>query len=104
MEGAARRLSSDGASRAGSRNLRALGRLWHYLRPYRLRLALTLCALVLAAASVLVFGVGLRYLIDGAFVWRHSDALDHGLKAALIVVLVLAVSTFARAYLVTWLG
>ncbi|MGI9490791.1 MAG: ABC transporter transmembrane domain-containing protein [Geminicoccaceae bacterium] len=97
-------MNKDGAKREGSKNLNALGRLSGYLRPYRLQLVLTLVALVVAAAAVLVFGAGFRYLIDGAFGAGHSEALDHALKAALIVVVVLAAATFARAFLVTWLG
>jgi ATP-binding cassette subfamily B protein len=104
MRGAARSIAGAKEARQGSRDLRQLRRLGRYLRPYRWRLAATLVALVLAASSVLVLGVGLRYLIDGAFGDGRSAALDHALEAALIVIVVLAVATFARAYLVTWLG
>jgi ATP-binding cassette, subfamily B, bacterial len=104
MEGAAHSISSAQQSRQRSRDLRQLRRLGRYLRPYRWRLAATLVALVLAASSVLVLGVGLRHLIDGAFGAGHVGALDHALKASLIVIVVLALATFARAYLVTWLG
>ena len=97
-------MSKEGVKRAGSRNFKALGRLGRYLRPYRLQVFLTLIALAVAAAAVLVFGAGFRYLIDGAFGQGEAEALDHALKAALIVVVVLALATFARAYLVTWLG
>jgi ATP-binding cassette subfamily B protein len=61
-------------------------------------------ALIVAAGAVLTFGVGLRYLIDGGFGAGRVEALDHALKASLIVVVVLAGATFARSYLVTWLG
>jgi ATP-binding cassette, subfamily B, bacterial len=104
MEGAAHSISSARRNRQGSRDLRQLRRLGRYLRPYRWRLAATLLALVLAASSVLVLGVGLRHLIDGAFAAGRVGALDHALKASLIVIVVLALATFARAYLVTWLG
>jgi ATP-binding cassette subfamily B protein len=104
MEGAARSNAGAKEARQGSRDLRQLRRLGRYLKPYRWRLAATLLALALAASSVLVLGVGLRYLIDGAFGGGRSAALDHALEAALIVIVVLAVATFARAYLVTWLG
>ena len=103
MRGAAGSIAGAEA-RQGNRDLRQLRRLGRYLRPYRWRLAATLVALMLAASSVLVLGVGLRYLIDGAFGDGRIGALDHALEAALIVIVVLAVATFARAYLVTWLG
>ena len=104
MRGDAGSIAGAREAREGNRDLRQLRRLGHYLRPYRWRLAATLVALVLAASSVLALGVGLRYLIDGAFGAGRSAALDHALEAALIVIVVLAVATFARAYLVTWLG
>ncbi|MDH3661645.1 MAG: ABC transporter transmembrane domain-containing protein, partial [Alphaproteobacteria bacterium] len=97
-------MSKEAGGRARSRNFAALGRLGRYLRPYRLQVVATLIALMVAAAAVLAFGAGFRYLIDGAFGAGQVTALDHALRAALLVVVVLALATFARAYLVTWLG
>jgi ATP-binding cassette subfamily B protein len=104
MHGASHAIGKEGARRPGSRDLRQLRRLAGYLRPYRLRVAATLVALALAAAAVLVFGVGLQHLIDGGFAAGQPAALDHALKASLIVIVVLAAATCARAYLVAWLG
>ena len=104
MSQASQSMSKAGNKRDSSRNFKALGRLWRYLAPYRLQVIATLIALVLAAAAVLAFGAGFRFLIDGAFGQGEAAALDHALKAALIVVAVLAVATFARAFLVAWLG
>jgi ATP-binding cassette subfamily B protein len=97
-------MAGAGAQRPGSRDLRQLRRLAGCVRPYRWQVAATLAALVMAAGAVLVFGVGLHYLIDGAFAAGRIEALNHALKASLIVVMVLAAATFARAYLVSWLG
>ena len=90
MRSASHGQGGEGAARPGSRDLRQLRRLAGYLRPYRWQVAATLVALALAAAAVLVFGIGLRYLIDGGFAAGRTDALDHALKASLIVVVVLA--------------
>jgi ATP-binding cassette subfamily B protein len=97
-------MSDPGAKRPGSRDLRQLRRLVGFVRPYRWRVGAALLALIVAAGAVLTFGVGLRYLIDGGFGAGRVEALDHALKASLIVVVVLAGSTFARSYLVSWLG
>jgi ATP-binding cassette, subfamily B, bacterial len=104
LEGAHHAMSGPRAQRPGSRDLPQLRRLAAFVRPYRWQLAATLVALVVAAGAVLVFGVGIRYLIDGAFAAGRTEALNHALKASLIVVVVLAAATFARAYLVAWLG
>ena len=104
MRGAHHAMSGPGAKRPGSRDLRQLRRLVGFVRPYRWQVGAALLALIVAAGAVLTFGVGLRYLIDGGFGAGRVEALDHALKASLIVVVVLAGATFARSYLVTWLG
>ncbi len=45
-------------------NRRTLLRLLHFLRPYRLRVALAGCALLIASGSVLLLGHGLKRVID----------------------------------------
>ena len=45
MKGARQSMSKEGDKRAGSRNVKELGRLGRYLKPYRLQVALTLVAL-----------------------------------------------------------
>ena len=104
MEGAGRQLGRNGDDRGGSRNIRQLRELARYLRPYSGRVVLTLVALVFAAGAVLSLGIGLRYLVDGGIAAGHSEALAHALEAVLIVIAVLAVATFTRSYLVSWLG
>ena len=101
---AARSLTRLGAKRDSSRDLRQLRRLASYLRPYRGHVVGALLALVLASAAVLSIGEGLRHLIDGGFSQARSGALNHGIEAVGIVIVSLAVATFLRSYLVTWLG
>jgi len=104
MEEGARSLARLGSKRESSRNLRQLRRLASYLRPYRGHVVGALIALVLASAAVLSMGVGLRHLIDGGFAQGHQSALNHAIEAVGIVIVALAVATFLRSYLVTWLG
>ena len=101
---AARSLSRLGSKRESSRDLRQLRRLAAYLRPYRGHVVGALLALVLASAAVLSMGEGLRHLIDGGFSEARSGALNHGIEAVGMVIVALAVATFLRSYLVTWLG
>jgi ATP-binding cassette subfamily B protein len=104
MEGAARSLQRDGGRRASGRDLKVLRRLAGYLAPYRWRVAAALTALVLAALAVLSLGIGLRFIVDNGFAAGRGQALDHALEAVLIVILTLAGATFARSYLVAWIG
>jgi ATP-binding cassette subfamily B protein len=59
---------------------------------------------VLAALAVLSLGIGLRFIVDNGFAAGRGEALDHALEAVLIVILTLAGATFARSYLVAWIG
>ena len=104
MEQSARSLGKLAAQRATSRNLGQLRRLSAYLAAYRGHVAGALIALVLSSGAVLSLGVGLRHLIDGGFSAGRPQALDHGIEAVSIVIVVLAVATYMRSYLVTWLG
>ena len=96
--------NGDATDRVKSRDLRQLRRLAGYLAAYRLQVAGALLALIIAAAAVLSLGVGLRYLIDSGFAAARPEALDHALRASIVVILALAVATFLRSYLVAWLG
>jgi ATP-binding cassette subfamily B protein len=75
-----------------------------YLRPYRLRTAAALAALLTAAALILTLGQGLRGLIDHGFATGSEAHLNNAALALFTVVAALAVATGARFYLVSWLG
>ena len=89
---------------AARRDILMLRRLWPFVRPYRGRVALAAVALVIAAATVLVIGSGLRLLIDQGFAGGRPELLDKALIGLLAVVAVLAGASFGRFYLVSWLG
>ncbi len=95
---------SPTAPRPVSRNFRILLRLGGFLRPYRLRMLAAAVALTLAAASVLGLGSALRWLIDAGFASGDAMLLDAALGGLVGFVLLLAGATYARSYLVTWLG
>ena len=92
------------SDRPASRDFSHLRRLARYLKPYGWRIAGAGVALTVAAGTVLSLGVGLRFLIDQGFANGDPALLDAALLALLGVVIVLAGSTFARFYLVSWIG
>ncbi len=92
------------ARRAASRELRHLKRLARYVAPYRWHGVGALCALTVAAGTVLSLGIGLRMLVDDGFVAHDPALLDRALAGLLTVVVVMAAATFARFFLVSWLG
>lgn len=94
--------SSD---RPGSRNLLRLLYLKRFVRPYIRQIAGALCALTIAAATVLALGFGLRKLVDEGFAEGGSEALlDQAVVVLLGVVVVLALASYARFFLVSWIG
>ena len=90
--------------RAKSRDFGQLRRLARYLKPYRLQVAGALVALVVAAVTVLGLGVGLRRLVDEGFASQNTALLDNALIAMLGIVVVLAGASYARFFLVSWIG
>jgi ATP-binding cassette subfamily B protein len=78
--------------------------LWHYVRPYRGRVAMAGVALLVAAAGFLVMGQGLKRVVDSGFAAGNPGALDQALFALLGVVAIMAVATYVRFYFVSWLG
>ncbi|MFQ5533603.1 MAG: ABC transporter transmembrane domain-containing protein [Sphingomonadales bacterium] len=85
-------------------DLGRLGDLARYLRPYRLVVAGALAALVLAASATLGIGLALRRIVDMGFSPENAAFIDVYFAALLLVATALAVATFGRFYLVSWLG
>ena len=90
--------------RATSRNLRELGFLWHFVRPYPVQAFGALLALSIAALTVLGFGFGLRKLVDEGFAAGNADLFDQAILVLLAAVLILAAASYSRFYLVSWIG
>ncbi|MCH8137514.1 MAG: ATP-binding cassette domain-containing protein [Proteobacteria bacterium] len=94
--------AAEAPQRAG--NLDQLVHLYRFVRPYWPAVAGALVALSVAAGTVLAMGLGLRRLVDEGFASGDTALLDDALFALLGVIVVLAGATYARFYLVSWLG
>ncbi len=88
-----------------SRKVSTLRSALPFLKPYKKQLAGAICALVLTSLVTLMFGQGLRILVDQGF---SSQASVQLLGMAILVFLglacLLALGTFVRFYLVTSVG
>ncbi|WP_448173032.1 ABC transporter transmembrane domain-containing protein [Rhizobacter fulvus] len=93
---------------APGRNVRSLGGLRPFLRPYRVKIALAVLFLVMAALSTLVFPVAMKSLIDQGFVAAEPGervmALRQHFVALFAVGAALGLFSGLRFYMVTWLG
>ena len=85
-------------------DLSSFWRILHFVRPYRLSVVGALIALMVAAAAVLGIGQAVRRVIDFGFGSQSAEFIDLYFAALFGVVIVLAMATFARFYLVSWLG
>ncbi len=87
-----------------SRNLRPLVRLLPFLAPYWLRIIGAFIALIVAASTVLGIGAAIRFLIDEGISGDFGTVIDQAMAALIVVILLLAFSTYARFFLVSWIG
>ena len=85
---------------------KSLSGLLPFLKPYRLRIALALLFLLLAAGATLVFPLALRELIDGALSGPQagSSPLAGHFFDLFLVAVALGLFSAGRFYLVSWLG
>ncbi|MFV3326548.1 ABC transporter transmembrane domain-containing protein [Pseudomonas sp. NY15372] len=83
---------------------RALRLAWQFIHPYRKQVVLALLALVVTAGITLSMGQGIRLLVDQGFMTRSPHQLNQTIGLFLLLVLALAIGTFSRFYLVSWIG
>lgn len=88
-------------SKAG---LGALTAMLRFLAPYKMRVLGATLALIFTASITLLVGQGLRILVDRGFGEGTSAGLDQAVLIMFGIVLLLALGTFVRFYLVSWIG
>ena len=86
-----------------STSVASLRRILPFISPYKWIVAAAGVALVVSASSVLAIGQAIRRVIDHGF-GQEQGLIDQYFLALLGVVCILAAATFARYFLVTWLG
>ncbi|MBO6826894.1 MAG: ATP-binding cassette domain-containing protein [Sneathiella sp.] len=79
-----------------------LRNLLRFVKPYKLQVIGALIALVFASAALLLIGQAIRFLLDYGF--SAGSGLDQYFLGLMAVVVGLAVASFARYYLVSWIG
>ena len=84
--------------------LKPLRALKPYILKHRGMVIAAIIALIIAAAATLAVPMGVRRMIDYGFSPENSGFIDKYFGMMIIVGGVLAVSSAARFYLVTWLG
>ena len=98
------RFSNPGPDRPKGQDLRTLKQVGSFLKPYWPRAVMAGIALTVTAGTVLGLGQGLRALIDSGFADGDEAALDRALTVLVGLSVVMAVGTYFRFTLVSWLG
>jgi ATP-binding cassette subfamily B protein len=78
--------------------------LWVFLGPYKATIVKAMIALVVAAGATLAIPQAIRRIVDMGFGSVSIEFINFYFLALLGIALLLAMATFARYYLVTWLG
>lgn len=84
--------------------LSSLRYLLRYLQPYKKQVIGASVALVFTSSGVLGMGSALGHLIDQGIAKGNQQLLNQGYIMLLMVVAALAVGTYARYFLVSWVG
>jgi len=83
---------------------KALKLVIEFISPYRRAVAGALVALVITAGITLGLGQGLRILVDQGLATQSPENLAKAIGLFFVLVLGLAFGSFARFYLVSWIG
>lgn len=84
--------------------LASLVNLWPFLKPYRWVLFAACCTLLFTAGLNLSLGQGVKLIVDDGFIGGSLDKLNQTLGIFLVIIILMAIGTFTRFYLVTWMG
>ncbi|MBF6038088.1 ATP-binding cassette domain-containing protein [Pseudomonas sp. P154a] len=87
-----------------ARHRRAIRLTLRFLAPYRWQAFGALLALIVTAGITLSMGQGIRLLVDQGFMTQSPHLLNQSIGLFMVLVVGLAIGTFARFYLVSWIG
>ncbi len=87
-----------------ARHRRAVRLAIRFIAPYRWQAFGALLALIVTAGITLSMGQGIRLLVDKGFMTQSPHLLNQSIALFMLLVVGLAIGTFARFYLVSWIG
>ncbi|MGZ9737885.1 ABC transporter transmembrane domain-containing protein [Pseudomonas sp. GNP012] len=87
-----------------ARHRRAVRLASRFIAPYRWQAFGALLALIVTAGITLSMGQGIRMLVDKGFMTQSPHLLNQSIGLFMLLVVGLAIGTFVRFYLVSWIG
>jgi ATP-binding cassette subfamily B protein len=92
------------ASVFSGRQRHAIRLAMRMIAPYRKQAFGALAALIVTAGITLSMGQGIKLMVDQGFMTRSPTLLNETIGLFMLLILALAVGTFTRFYLVSWIG
>lgn len=86
------------------KSLKSLVPIFAFVLPYKKMLGGALIALLLTSGVSLSLGQGVRLIIDNGFIAGSQEQLSAAVGVMIIMISLLAIGTFSRFYLMSWLG
>ena len=87
-----------------NRKFSSLFHLSVFFKPYKLRMLMAFIVLIIAAAAALALPIAIKSIVDQGYLLKQSDKTNQYFILLLAIVLVMAVFSALRFYLVMWLG
>jgi ATP-binding cassette subfamily B protein len=78
--------------------------IFSFIKPYKMMLVLALVALLLTSGVSLSLGQGVKFVIDSGFIAGSEEQLKTAILVLIGLIVLLAIGTFSRFYLMSWLG
>lgn len=98
------RSNKDASKDKQAKNVAILVELIQFISPYKKQVFAAFIALIFTAGIMLSVGQGVRMLIDEGFAQQSIAQLEQAVLFILAITVLIAVGTFSRFYLVSWLG
>ena len=86
------------------KSLKSLMPIFAFVLPYKKMLTAALLALLFTAAVSLSLGQGVKLIIDNGFIAGSVEQLSSAILIMMSMIILLAIGTFTRFYLMSWLG
>lgn len=84
--------------------LSSLNQLLVFFKPYKLRILLAFIVLIIAASATLALPIAIKLIVDQGYLLSQTDKTNQYFILLLVIVLVMAIFSAIRFYLVMWLG
>ncbi|MBH0069396.1 ABC transporter transmembrane domain-containing protein [Pseudoalteromonas sp. NZS100] len=78
--------------------------IFAFIKPYKWMVVAALAALLVTAGVNLSLGQGVKFVIDHGFIAGSKDQLQQAVLVLIGLISLLAVGTFSRFYLMSWIG